>query len=337
MRFLVPLFCFFAAFQAQVALAATLYIDPNTASLFRGDAVTLSVRLDTDELSGECVNAIDGVITYDSSITAADITIGKSIIPIWVEYPTINKEKRTITFAGGIPNGYCGRVQGDPNLTNTIVDIIFRAPGLQVGGGETRGSAKIAFAPETTVYLNDGLGTKANLRTLGAELTLSDNTGPEIVDPWSGVVADDTIAPEAFSVSLEKGETAFEGHYYIVFNTTDKQTGISHYEVIEESVAQSKLFSFGAVNSPWITARSPYVIKDQSLQSVIRVKAIDKAGNEYIASLIPDPSLQNQTSWYIFGAALLGFVILLLAILATVLLRRRAKSSAVTIVPSETI
>ena len=32
----------------------------------------------------------------------------------------INKENRTVTFAGGIPNGYCGRVNGDPKLTNII-------------------------------------------------------------------------------------------------------------------------------------------------------------------------------------------------------------------------
>lgn len=286
------------------ALAASLYMDPNTATLFRGDAVTIAVRLDTDEVSGECINAVDGVITYDETITPIDISIGKSIFPIWVETPIINKEARTITFAGGIPNGYCGRVQGDPNLTNTIVELVFRAPGLQVGGGEARNSARIGFGPETTAYLNDGIGSKATLTTYGTELALNDGIGSEIKDPWRGAVEDDVVVPEPFSISLERGETSFNGDYYIVFNTTDKQTGLSHYEVIEESSADSKLFSFGAATSPWIETRSPYVLQDQSLQSVIRVKAIDKAGNEYVATLIPDAALRSTIiPWKLIGVS----------------------------------
>ena len=50
--------------SVQTAEAATLYMDPNTVTLNRGDAAKVSVRLDTDEASGECINAIDAVITY---------------------------------------------------------------------------------------------------------------------------------------------------------------------------------------------------------------------------------------------------------------------------------
>lgn len=291
MRFLFALFLLLGL--TSNAEAASLYMDPSTATLNRGDAVTISVRLDTDEAAGECVNAIDGIITYDPSITPVDISVGKSIFPIWVEAPVINKEKHTITFAGGIPNGYCGRVQGDPNLTNTITELVFRAPGLQVGGGAERLKAHIGFAEGTTVYLNDGSGSKAPLQTYGADLALTDNIGSEIKDPWSGVVADDTISPEPFSITLEHDATTFNGKYYIVFNTTDKQTGLSHYEVIEETPSDSSLFRFGAANSPWVEARSPYVLKDQSLESVVRVRAVDKAGNTYIAAFVPDESLRT--------------------------------------------
>lgn len=290
MRFLLTLFLFLVS--GHFALAASLYMDPNTATLNRGDAITISVRIDTDEAAGECVNVIDGVISYDPSITAVDVSVGKSILPIWVQAPVINKETHTISFAGGIPNGYCGRVQGDPNLTNIVAELVFRAPGLQVGGGAERNKAHIGFAEGTAVYLNDGSGSKAPLRTLGADFVLTDSIGSQILDPWGGVVADDTIAPDPFSISLEHDATTFSGKYYIVFNTTDKQSGLSHYEIIEETPADSSLFKFGAANSPWIEARSPFVLKDQSLESVVRVRAVDKAGNTYTAAFVPDPSLR---------------------------------------------
>jgi hypothetical protein len=264
-------------------------MDPNTVSLNRGDAAKISIRLDTDEAAGECINAIDGVISYSENIVPVDISIGKSILPIWVENPTINKENRTISFAGGIPNGYCGRVQGDPNLTNTIVEIFFRAPGMQVGGGEARTVATVQFTDETTAYLNDGQGTPANLQKLGTNFTLGDTVGNEILDPWSTDVQLDDISPEEFSASVEQ----INNKWFVIFNTTDKQTGISHYEVIEESYKQSNLFDFGAANAPWIETRSPYLLKDQTRNSVIRVRAIDKAGNEYVATVPVDEAFRS--------------------------------------------
>jgi hypothetical protein len=303
------------AFSAVPTFAATLYIDPNETKLYRGDTVTLSVRLDVDEAAGECINALDGVITYDENITPIDISLGKSIFPIWVETPTINNAAHTITLAGGIPNGYCGRVQGDPNLTNTVVELIFRAPGLPADVNTVDVLATVNFSAKTAAYINDGRGTKASLRTFGTALTLQNTIGSEIKDPWRETVAADTTAPEEFSISLERDDHTFSGDYYIVFNTTDKQTGLSHYEVIEETTADSKLFRFGAATSPWIEARSPYVLKDQSLHSVVRVRAIDKAGNEYLATLVPDDSLKTTSLSLPLTVLLIGSAILCLGII----------------------
>lgn len=323
-RFSLLIFCACTGIVlgAPVAHGATLYIDPPTATLNRGDAVTVAVRIDTDEAAGECINAIDAVITYDESVIAVDVSTGKSIFPVWVEQPKIDKVNHRITFAGGIPNGYCGRVAGDPQLTNKIVELVFRSPGLQIGGGEDRKSATVAFAPETTLYLNDGLGTLAPLTTYGTELNLLDTIGTEIADPWSDDVDADTIPPEPFSITLERDEYAFEQKYYIVFNTTDKQTGISHYEVIEEPTEEVSFFRFGAATAPWREARSPYVLEDQSLGSIIRVRAIDKAGNEYVASLLPT---EKPSLWWMPYALLAaaGVVLVLIAIVAVGVLRRR--------------
>lgn len=308
--------------QASVASAASLYIDPPTSELNRGDAIELSIRVDTDESIRECVNIVDAVIEYSPNVAPVDVSIGDSIVSLWVQDPVINKESRTISFAGGIPNGYCGRVQGDPRLTNTIAKIIIRSPGLTVGGGDdTEGT--VSFAPETSVYLNDGRGTQAPLKTYGAKIKLNPKPGSEILDPWSATVDADTIPPEEFSIVLEKDTRAFSGQYYISFNTTDKQTGIDQYQVIEEPLSELGSFRWGGVNAPWIVTRSPYVLKDQTLNSTIRVKAIDKAGNEYIATLVPDPSLRTGSASNVFTFILLGIVILLTSVFGVVFWHRR--------------
>ncbi|HMO78282.1 MAG TPA: hypothetical protein PKD95_03750 [Candidatus Paceibacterota bacterium] len=284
--------CLALIFFAVPVSAATIYIDPGVATLNRGDAITAAVRIMPDKETGECINVVDAVVTYTDNIQPVDISIGKSIISMWVESPVINKDNRTITFAGGIPNGYCGRVDGDPRLTNVITEIIFRSPGMQVGGSGD-GDVRIDFGPETQVLLNDGEGTRAPLTTLGATFVLEKTAGGSgIVDEWRDVVRNDNLPPERFSIELVKDEEGidFSGRYYIVFNTSDKQTGISHYEIMEEPVLEFAQFKWGGVGVPWVRENSPYVLKDQTLNSIIRVKAIDKAGNEYIATYIPDES-----------------------------------------------
>lgn len=306
--------------------AASLYVDPAYSTIFRGDEIKLGVRLDVDEQAEECVNAIDAVITYTDNIQPVDVSIGDSIFSMWVEQPVINKEQRTITFAGGIPNGYCGRVPGDPRLTNNIVELIFRSPGFMVGSPSDLNAAVIEFGPETTAYLNDGQGTKADLATYGAQIELDKSAGSVMQDPWRTEVADDNILPQEFSITLQKDTRAFSAKYFIVFNTTDKETGIDHYEIIEEPLSEIGAFRWGRTDAPWITSRSPYVLKDQTLNSVIRVKAVDKAGNEYIATLIPNEDQRAiPTGYFIIAAGLLIILLMLVGIGITAWRTRKRK------------
>ncbi len=322
------MFLFFSVAEAN---AATLYMDPGVATLNRGDAVTLAVRLMPDQAAGECINAIDATITYTDNIQPVDVSIGRSIFSVWLQEPVINKEAKTITFAGGIPNGYCGRVEGDPRLTNVIADIVFRSPGMQVGGSDDT-QAVVEFDPQTNALLNDGQGTMAPLNTLGATLTLTKEAGSELVDVWRESVRDDNIPPQDFSITLTKDDSAFSGKYFIVFGTSDKQTGISHYEVMEEPVLQFSQFAWGGVGVPWVKTVSPYVLEDQTLNSVIRVKAIDKAGNEYVATLVPDESQQSISQNEIYTYSFFGVVAVLLLmtlVIALVWYRRKKKLQSV--------
>lgn len=319
--------------------AASLYMDPPFSSLGRGDAITMSVRLDTDEANEECINAVDAVIRYSENVILTDVSTGDSIFSMWVERPKIDQVNRTVTFAGGIPNGYCGRVPGDPRLTNTLVQLIFRSPGFSIGQNtEATSTAKIEFAPETTAYVNDGFGTKAELALFGASIDLSKNPGAELRDPWREAVITDNVEPEPFSITLHKDEFAFNGNYFIAFNTSDKQTGIDQYQVMEEELTEFWTFDWGRADAPWIVTPSPYELKDQSLNSIIRVKAIDKAGNEHIATLVPDEAIRTMPTSAVILYAAAGFIGLIILLMIgvgvrTFIKRRRLRAQTETVEP----
>lgn len=293
--------------------SALLYFDPSAVNLFRGDSVTVALRLDTD--TGECINTIDAVIHYDTSINAVDISRGDSILNIWVEEPEIDKINHTIRFAGGIPGGYCGRIPGDPSLTNVILKVIFQSPGLSVGGGENSKNPHVWLDESSQVLLHDGYGSPATLAVQDATITLADTPGSQIQDTWKDDVRADTELPSDFAITLTRDDVAFNGDYFIVFNSNDKQSGIDHYEVMEEPFSEFFLFRWGRADAPWERAESPYVLKDQTLNSTIRVKAIDKAGNTRVVTLVPDSAIRSLSQERLTTMALIGGIIFMVLIL----------------------
>ncbi len=307
------LVCLVTALKAE---AATLYIEPHESEIYPGDSLSLAVRIDTDE--GECVNVIDAVIEYDAELVAVDVSRGDSIVPIWVEDPKIDKTNRLVTFAGGIPNGYCGRIAGDPRLTNVIAELIIQAPTLSVSIGESDDIGEIKFRPETKVLLNDGLGSDAPLRTFGSKLLLNKKPRNEPLNEWNNRVSEDITPPQDFSITLASDVSIYNGRHFITFNTTDKQSGIDHYEIIEEPIDDFNLFGWGAADAPWEIARSPYLLEDQSLNSTIRVKAVDKSGNEYIAVYVPEENQRGLSDRDIArsGMFVSGLIIIVVTLIA---------------------
>ena len=316
------MYFFFGVAQTHAAL---LYFDPADIEIYRGDTVTLGLRIDTDE--GECINTVDAVVHYDPTIRAVDVSRGSSILNIWVEEPVINETEHTITFAGGIPGGYCGRIPGDPSLTNVVLDLIFRSPGLSIGGGNNP-SARVWVGDNSQVLLHDGYGTNANLRLQDSTITLFPNAGNTPNDAWNGEVQSDNEPPSDFSITLTKDDIAFGGKYFIVFNSNDKQSGIDHYEVMEEPFEDFYAFKWGRADAPWVPAESPYVLDDQTLNSTIRVRVFDKAGNERIAMLVPDSALRGMSKDTLLSFGIvLGVVVLITGTLVYILRKRKQKLS----------
>ncbi len=294
------------------AFSATLYLDPQERELKLGDTTVVSVRINPDK--DQCINAIDITIRYDQDIELVDVSRGRSIISVWIKEPLIDKDQRKIRIEGGIPNGYCGRLPGDPRHTNRLIDLVFSVPGFRVGGAESDGLARIEFETNSRVLLNDGFGTDAKVNFVNSDIRILNDIGGRDGNPWIDLVREDNIPPESFSIYLDRSENAFGNKYFISFNTTDKQSGLSHFEVMEEPIEYFNLFRWGEADAPWIRTESPYVLKDQTLNSIIRVKAVDKAGNEYIATLVPDEALRTRPTMEMVSYLTIVFVFIILII-----------------------
>jgi hypothetical protein len=286
--------------------AAVLTMEAGSGKYGPGDSFAVDIKVDLDT---GCINTVEVEIVFDKEyLTVENFLSGESILSIWVEMPKDSDLKRInntgkIYFAGGIPGGYCGKVAGDPGgRTNIAARIIFSVPKLVVGDLDR---ANIYFTDNTRVLLNDGLGTTDVLKTNNLNLELSPSTSIRD-ESWQEQIKTDRIPPEPFIIELHKNEQMFEGRYYIIFATGDKQSGMDRFEIMEESLFDifeqsrqkkwyERFFREEAPEAPgWIEAQMPYPLKDQSLRSVIRVKAIDKAGNERLVDYIPPDEMRRQ-------------------------------------------
>lgn len=266
------LFCLlFSVCLAIVPLgaeAAKLYLEPEKGEYYQEDTFIVEVRLNTE---GEYVNTIKGDLSFPQDILEVkDLSKGNSVLTLWAEEPSFSNQKGEISFIGGVPAGY----QGWDGLLGRI---IFEA--------KKEGEVEIKFQENCQVLLNDGFGTPAKLETKGAILTILPEKLEIPKNEWLGELKKDKIPPEAFEIEILQDPSIFEGKYFIAFSTTDKQTGIDHYEVKEG-------------RKEWKIAQSPYLLENQSLGEEIKVKAIDKAGNKRIQMIKPGKiEVEKKISW----------------------------------------
>ena len=335
--FLTFVFSFSFLIFPLVVRSATLYLLPQSQTIYKNDTFLVEVRLDTE---GEEINTVEVSLTFPLNLLEVfDLGKGGSVLNLWVEEPSITND--TVSFIGGIPGGF----KGD----GLIGKITFL--GKEIGEGV------VNFKENSQILLNDGKGTPAPLSfSEGNYLVIEKPEGlPEIssksnpdqnkwsksnnlhlhwdlvegaeysfllsYDPlaepdeipdkpegeliwmgdmeykdledgiyyftlkqklpgedWSESISYramiDVTPPEEFTLEISQEPTVFEGKYFLSFATTDKTSGIDHYEVREGK-------------GDWKIAESSYLLEDQSLKSIIRVKAVDGAGNERIAEYLP--------------------------------------------------
>jgi hypothetical protein len=125
--------------------AATLYGLVSYPSIDVGGETRITWYLDTQ---GKSVNVIDGTLNFSTStILVRDITLGNSLVSLWITKPTYSKESGLLTFTGGIPSG----IKGIFPIFETTLE------------GVKEGSGLISIFPNSNVVLSDGNATVDSL------------------------------------------------------------------------------------------------------------------------------------------------------------------------------
>ena len=241
-----------------------------------GDTFTATVKLDTE---GQNINAVDITLSYPPLVHVKSVSKSGSIIQLWVQDPSSTDS--AVFFTGGIPGGFSG-VGVIGKITVSVQAI---------------GDGAFNLSPGSSVLLNDGQGSMASLALTGSLFTIKplkeatpSTTAPtptpkkgEKVTPTptstaistptpkpsESVVSEekkDHSKPQTFEIMIGKDPRVFQGKNFVSFFTTDSDSGVDHYEFKEGS-------------GSYKIARSPYLLSDQSLHSVLRVRAYDSAGN----------------------------------------------------------
>ena len=256
-------------------LASNVYIDTGHPDFFVGDTIMFSVRVDSENKN---INAAEGSVILDyltESVSLIDINTAGAKFSLWPQKPLPSENNTSISFVGGSPGGFNSK---DAVIFNLVLKL------QKVG--------QITLSPDNfSVYLNDGQGTKDEISVKNLVIdVLPKKPDSQSVDDWNNVTLNDKTPPEPFEITPGQDPSIFDNQYFISFFTTDAASGIAYYEVQEGE-------------RDFIRAESPYLLQNQSLKNLIKVKAIDKAGNERMEELLsPAPTVlfyKNILFWIV--------------------------------------
>ncbi len=247
--------------STHTVFASRVFIDDTLKTFPSDKEFFMDVFLDTE---GSVINAVKGEIVFpDELLDFSRVSSNNSIVSTWIE--PVQQNGNTVYFSGIIFNGFDTVV--DPvtleEKKGTLLRVYFKA--------KKEGSGVIKII-DPVVYKNDGQGTPIRLKDETTLFVVSSSVNGQFP---SEVL--DITPPEPFTPRITKSQDVFEGKFFLVFNTTDKESGIDHYEVKEG-------------DRDWIITPSPYGIMSGNLLQTIQVKAVDRAGNIRIENVQNVPS-----------------------------------------------
>ena len=239
---------FFIASQVR---AAQISFETPVTTAAVGDTIIFHVRLNTE---GASVNAVDLGIFYPKVLAVDNISKSGSFVQIWVKEPSYTGD--AIFLSGGLPGGINS---GDA----VVATITFEAKSV--------GDGALGLSPASSVLLNDGLGTSVPISLQTPTIHIVARKAGQAPKVLSGNVSSklsnsDFIPPNGFDLLIGQDARVFAGKYFVSFFTTDSGSGLDHYTLKEG-------------DGPYVIAQSPYLLSDQTLHSVIHVRAYDGAGN----------------------------------------------------------
>lgn len=274
--FLLSIFLFLFFSLSKNTSASILFIESLSSDYQNGDIFILEIKIDTE---GECINALDVDLFFPRNfLTIKDFLVGDSILKLWTEDPNFIQEKGIVSFSGGVPKGFCQK-------EGLIGKLVFEVKNVR-----EEKNIEINFSNYSKILLNDGLGTMSNLSLKSYYLDLFPEREERKVNDLVLEIEKDIISPENFEIIILRDEEILNGKYFVIFSTIDIGTGVDYYKIREG-------------NRDWKIIESPYLLEDQTLKSIIEIKAVDKAGNETISLWFPkkekDYSLLNITSIFL--------------------------------------
>lgn len=240
--------------------AARLYFDPQTLNTRVGQESKIDLVLDPE---GEDINALDITVQFPSdNLEFRRALLGDSLVSMWISNPKALGSE--IKFAGIMPGGFSGVIEPETNklLPGTVASFLFLPTSV--------GSVQLGVT-SAKLSQNDGKATLVPYTTLPALITI----GQSVNTSTTLYKLDDSAPPDDFKPIIFKSRHVYGGKYALAFNATDKDSGVDHYEVKEGS-------------EDFRRAESPYLLEDQTLGSIIYVRAIDSAGNERTVQVAMD-------------------------------------------------
>lgn len=262
-------------FLPAASFAAEVRVGQPLSEVRVGDSFVVEVTLDT---AGAALNAIEGGIEVSSNLKIVEVRSARSIVPLWIVSPVIERGGTAVSFAGAIPGGFEGVV--GPTwvgfLPGTLFSLVLEARG--------EGSASITPTPRTITYLHDGEGTEAPTSSFGVRFDIlpGTNTTQEVLN------TSDSIPPEPFTPELFDGGFFRFQNIALVFATVDKQTAVTKYELAFSDREKSEQ------ELSWREVQSPIELSLFDRLKYIYVRAVDAAGNTRIAVIPPEETLPQR-------------------------------------------
>ncbi len=256
--------------------AMTIELENPVGEVGVNDVVNLNVYLDTD---GKEINAIEGKVMLSGDFEIRSVSTAGSIFDLWPNKPSV--EDGEISFVGGTTSGVFGS-----RLRVFSMSI------------KPLGTETISFSTgDIAVFLNDGVGTRVAATGEPRQIAVVQDSGGAARNDLETLIVEDKTQPKEFEVFVGRDAGLYDGKYFASFNTTDAESGIDRYEVIEG-------------NNPVVRSGNTYVIMDQSLEGEITVRAIDMAGN--VRSVTSDmKSIVSEPDTVNWGVVMIGILLLL--------------------------
>jgi len=306
-NFLIILFVFIVL-MSNFASAAEVYLKSSQGNFSPNEIFKAEIHINAS--NGENITALEANIKYNPKDLKVIEFLKGNVILTYVDEPMVNQEEGIVSFSGIIPGGYNGRVPGDPGESNLMGTIVFQV--LKTDNLKT----KIEVSNNSKIYVNDGQELKSNLIFQGLEINIKPQ---EVVfNPLNELELlrdSDKIPPEDFKLEIVK----IDNQYFLVFQTVDKQSGIDHYEI---SMAKKNFLGQLRFLKSSEKAKSPYPLKENDLSNIIQVKAVDKAGNEKIATLVPQIKVKWYQNYWLYGIFII-IAIIIFGVWKILILRRK--------------